>query len=608
MAGELRHLGTWLWRLVPGNPILVRVVHGGGRRKQHFWLRLIYLAVLTFVMAVALLIIMPGAGNALDQMAKLSSQLFLVVSVVQLAMMCLLAPIFTAAAITQEKDAQTYGVLLTTPLSNAQIVLGSLLSRLFFVLVLLLAGLPVFCITMLYGGVTASEIFLSFALAGCTAVLTGALAIAMSVTKVGTRRTIFSFYLMIAVYLTAVFFLAMWAQTHVPEAPASTSALGRLSWLAAFHPFLALGAALNMTPPPPLADVAHYGWPAKYLAAYPHYAYIVLTLLVSGVLVVFSTFFVRRGAREGESTLWSRIRERFRPDDPALERRRKPRRVWANPVAWREAMTRASAGSRSVLRYLYIAGGTAAAIALLIYHVGQPGGTGTFFTRGWLSVILTVELVTVLLVGTNTAATAITRERESNTMDLLLCTPLTSRYIIWGKLRGLVSFTIPLIAVPIGTVLLLAMYDWITAVSPPAVYPEAVLELALLFVVYSGMACMIGLHSSLRFRKSVHAVVASIGAVGLLCLILSGCGASVLGGMDVYGALIAPLSPFIGIAAIVEPTSVLEITSWPVGRGQIRSLNLVGSILTTVAYLAIVAGLYGSMVRNFDMTVRKQSA
>ena len=51
-----------------------------------------------------------------------------------------------------------------------------------------------------------------------------------------------------------------------------------------------------------------------------------------------------------------------------------------------------------------------------------------------------VELAVILLIVTNAAASTVTREKEDGTLDLLLSTPITSRYYIWGKLRGLVSF------------------------------------------------------------------------------------------------------------------------------------------------------------------------
>ncbi len=116
--------------------------------------RIIYLAVLFTVMIVGQSLMTSGGSASLATLAKQSSQVFMYVSITQLLMMSFIAPVFTAGAITQEKDSNTFNILLTTPLSDGQIVLGSLMSRLYFVWVLLLSGLPVFCITMIYGGVT----------------------------------------------------------------------------------------------------------------------------------------------------------------------------------------------------------------------------------------------------------------------------------------------------------------------------------------------------------------------------------------------------------------------------------------------------------------------
>ena len=155
--GILKDIGLWLWRLLPANPILVRVVGAGGKRTRHMWARVVYLVVLFIVM----LVMNSGTlrADSLVNLAKESTKTFVWVSLVQLFLMSFIAPVFTAGAITQEKDANTFHILLTTPLSNAQIVLGSLFSRIYFVWALLLAGLPIFCITMLFGGVTTREVF-----------------------------------------------------------------------------------------------------------------------------------------------------------------------------------------------------------------------------------------------------------------------------------------------------------------------------------------------------------------------------------------------------------------------------------------------------------------
>ena len=139
---------------------------------------------------------------------------------------------FTASAITQERDSRTYNILLATPLTNAQILLGSLVSRLFFVISLLLSGVPVFAITLFYGGVTGTNIALSFAIALSTALFTGSLAITIAVFRLGTGKTVFWFYVMNAVYL-----VGLWMLDGVLRAGGS---VGMADWLTGIHPFLAL--------------------------------------------------------------------------------------------------------------------------------------------------------------------------------------------------------------------------------------------------------------------------------------------------------------------------------------------------------------------------------
>src|SRR4029078_11151490 len=87
------------------------------------------------------------------------------------------------------------------------IVLGSLMSRLFFVIALLISGIPVFSVTQIFGGVAINAIVLSFAIAAATAFVTASIAMAIATFKVGTRRTIFSFYLFIVLSLVGGFLL-----------------------------------------------------------------------------------------------------------------------------------------------------------------------------------------------------------------------------------------------------------------------------------------------------------------------------------------------------------------------------------------------------------------
>src|SRR4051812_28041126 len=234
----------YAWRLVPANPILLRVVEAGGRRRRDLFIRCAYLGLLVFVVITSLVSGQStiGTGASLNDLAKMSDQIFRNMSYLQLGLVALLAPIFTAGAITQEKDSQTYDILLSTPLTNGQIVLGSLLSRLFFVIALLISGIPIFSITQIFGGVSIAAIVRSFGIAAATAFVTGALAMAIAVFKVGTRRTIFSFYMFVVIYLVGVFLLDRLDYFKVPLIPAPTKPaaveLGTTSWLTGLHPFL----------------------------------------------------------------------------------------------------------------------------------------------------------------------------------------------------------------------------------------------------------------------------------------------------------------------------------------------------------------------------------
>jgi ABC-type transport system involved in multi-copper enzyme maturation permease subunit len=616
---------TYFWRLLPANPILLRVVSAGGKRSRHLWARFGYLAALAIVFLLGSGFLLSAQERSLADLAKLATQTFMRVSVVQLLLMCFIAPIFCAGAITQEKDANTFHILLTTPLSNAQIVLGSLFSRIFFVWVLLLSGLPIFCITMIYGGVTTTEIFESFGLAACTALLTGSIAIMISFLRIGTRRTIFSFFTGIGVYLVGVGLLGFTPWGQLRQAPLavpffSSAIQYQMSWLAPVHPFLALLVVTGQTPAPDPTAVQHFGWPARWLLAAPQYGYMALTTLASGLMVLVSLIFVRRAAKEGETSPLANILQRVLPRRSDAQQH-KPRRVWRNPIAWREAMTRGSAGGRSLLRVLFAAAGFAAGLVLLIaHHAGMLGplATAVTTTRAWLTPLVWIELVVVLLVVTSTAATTLTREKESQTMELLLSTPLTSRYIVAGMLQGLVRLVFPLIAVPTLTVALFVLLDalrWDTA--PPVVAFEALLFVPMLLVAFTALAAMVGLHFSLTSKKTIQAVMVStaivLGAAGLLTV----CGWATRGTNPTVAAAIVPFTPVLSLQALLDPwgSASAAASNWPgtatITPAEINSFRVVRAVFSLLAagvYLGITYALYHSMVRGFDMIVRRQSA
>jgi ABC-type transport system involved in multi-copper enzyme maturation permease subunit len=616
MPAVFHDLGLWLWRLVPANPILLRVVYAGGRRSRHLAIRVGYLSALALIVVIGVIWVQSNAGASasLADLAKSATQVFKYLSLIQLGLVCILAPLFTAAAITQEKDSQTYSILLSTPLTNGQIVLGSLFSRLFFVFVLLIAGIPLFCILMVYGGVTGDKIALSILLAAATAMLTGSLAISISVIRVGTGRTIFSFYLAIALYLIVVYSLSSWSGLIPSEAQPAPGRDACMSWLAAFHPFLALKVVLGETPAPVYGAVAHYGFPGGYLLAYPQNSYIVMTVLASIVLIVACLFFVRRGAKQGEATLFSRLFSRWKSVGEGGERRRRPRSVRLNPIAWREAVTGAAAGGGYLVRYTMFGAGMVVALTLLVYYA--QGSITPAIARAWLYGILATELGVALFIATATAATSMTREKESNTIELILATPLTSSAIIRGKVWGLVNAAGPLLLVPFLTVLLFVMYDLTTGrmfqPAGPAVHAETLITLPVLLICFTAFACMLGLQSSIKSKKTLGAVFTSMGIVIGVFALTAGCAFAIKEqDSPALAAAFMPLTPVTAIYVIIDPSAAVASAGAKLTAGDIvlcRTIAFIASFCSAAVYGLIGLGMHRSMVRNFDMIIRKQSA
>ncbi len=603
MNTVLSKLWLWLWHLLPANPILVRVVYGASRRQRHLWLRFGYLAALA---AVVLWLQIPSAEESasLTELAKSASQTFRYAATTQLLLMCFLAPVFTASAITQERDAQTFNILISTPLTSGQIVLGTLLSRLYFVIVLLLAGLPIFCMTMIYGGVTGRQIAQSFSLSASTAILTGALAIFIAMIGVGTRRTIFSFYLMIALYLLALYLVGRWDRTWVAASAPNLDGV-RMSWLTSLHPFLSLEVALNRVNAPEYAALPEYGPLARYALAFPSTVYVAWTLALSLILVIVSMVFVRRGIKTGEPTVVSNFLARFRRETNG-ERTRQPRNVWSNPVAWREACTRAAGGR--VLRWGIVVGGLVSSFVVFLYYV--RGGLKAAEVPEWLAGLTMIQFALALIIAANTAATSITKEKESKTMELLMTTPLTSSYVLWGKLRGLVSFVLPLLIGPVIALLLFAVVDLIRGIPRVTISIETAAEVGLLLVIYTAIACVIGLRFSLTSRTNMTAVMASIGAIllaGGLVTLIGFALVNASGGE--FAAFLSPFTPFTAVWFLIAPADLAQNSnmSTPAGLSAIRVSAAIGTTIALGLYTILVWRGYVALVRGFDMIMRKQT-
>ena len=74
----------------------------------------------------------------------------MVLSVLQLALIVFITPGLTAGVISSERERQTLNMLLTTTQSSTSIIIGKLVSSVAYLLLLMIASLPLYSIVFLY--------------------------------------------------------------------------------------------------------------------------------------------------------------------------------------------------------------------------------------------------------------------------------------------------------------------------------------------------------------------------------------------------------------------------------------------------------------------------
>lgn len=607
----------WILGLGPTNPIAVRLVENGSRRTKHMYIRSAYLAVLILVLLWMLLLTTSSSTLNYRELAQSGARSFTWIAYLQIALICILSPVFMASAIAQESDPKTWDIILTTPMSQAQIVLGNLFGRLFFVLALLVASLPLFAMTQFFGGVPGSSIFISYLIAGCAALLVGTVAIGLSVSRLVGKRAVFAFYVAVVGYIAVTAAIDVWMRTAGLGAGPDGNGV---TVMTALNPFLALHALLDPSTYPRAEAGSLTGF-RGFLLESPVTAWNVLSSGVSVVVLALSTVTVRLGGLAGIGNAnggvpWYR---KIVGLGSSKAEHRPPRAVWQNPIAWREAAARNGTFGRIVARWSFVfLGGVFALLLIVLFHVGSLD-TSTFR----LAILSTVwmEIAVVMLVGINMAATAISREREDGTLDLLLVTPITPRMYLMGKLRGLVAYLLPMILVPVGTLLLAGGYvlaggfgrsGGVMAApvgmgpSVPVILPEAGLVALPVLFTFTAFCVMVGLQWSLKSRGTLSSVVATVGVVGVVGGTLGLCGWQAGSSIGVVGPVLSALTPVTLAYAVVDPgSSMLETLSGSGGLTAARASLAIGAVISSLIYMFVVYGIRANMVRNFDFTVRR---
>lgn len=163
-----------------------------------------------------------GPHVPLREMASFGGSLYFTIVSIQLLIVLFATPAVTAGSICLDKARGTLDHILTTDLSNSEIVLGKLAVRLIPTVTLVSCVLPVMVLMSLLGGIDPKSLVGSFIVTLGVATFASVLALAISVWGKKTHEVLLVTYLILLAWIMGPFFLMTIARSFASPAAAIT--------------------------------------------------------------------------------------------------------------------------------------------------------------------------------------------------------------------------------------------------------------------------------------------------------------------------------------------------------------------------------------------------
>ncbi len=441
--------------------------------------------------------------------------LFRLLTYVQLALFLFFSALACASAIAKEKDRRTFVLLLMTDLRNYEIVLGKMLGSLLPIAVLQLATVPFLMLLLCLGGIGLEQILLVILILAATTLAAGTLGGLIALWRDKTFQSLALTMLCLGLYEVMV-----WGLLAIPRLVPSVQPELIHGIQQCLEPFLALRSA-------------HQPRLAGETGLQPAVGYSIVMFGMAVLLSLYAIFKLRVWNPSGEP-----IMQRERPEEAADKERElidsgkkearasvhaapgAVRHVEGNPILWREINTRAYGRRPFLIKLVYLL-----LLGCICYYALEPiffaGDSGPRLPFAAAYGLLPVGVLSLLLV-TAQATTAITSERDTGALDLLLVTDLTPKEFIFGKLLGICYNTKEYLLPPL---LLTGVYGVLGYLAtPPRGHPEmlrsmnatALVCVVLASVIVLAFAVVLGIHVALRTNNSQVAIVHALSTIFFL--------------------------------------------------------------------------------------------
>jgi len=261
------------------------------------------------------------------------------------------------------------------------------------------------------------------------------------------------------------------------------------------------------------------------------------------------------------------------------------RRVWNNPVLWREIRTWAYGKRIIVIHVAYVVMFAMCAVALATLageRLTADGGSAIPAAARPLAALMVVSLILL----NAQAVTSLTNERDSRALDLLMVTDLSPKEIVFGKLGGAFYNAKEMVLLPVA----LCCYLW---VSGQLSFENLVFLLGA-WLALALFSAVLGLHAGITYANSRTAIATSIGTLLFLFLGVATCMRIMLAVNSFEGQF----SAFIGFIA-GGMLGLYVALNW---RYQSWALNWVALLAPGATFFVITSYLLGNYGTVFLVT------
>ncbi|HLJ96094.1 MAG TPA: ABC transporter permease subunit [Gemmataceae bacterium] len=447
-----------------------------------------------------------------NALARFASVFFGAFVAIQLLATLALTPAYTAGVIAQEKQRGTLDALLATALDSREIVAGLLLSRLANLASLIITGLPILSLMILWGGIDPELVLAVFVGTGLTMISLAGLSLLQSVYATRPRDAVLRTYLFIFAFLVLTGFLEValvWAgrlgwnpvldHTLIPGDVPVTFRDG-LEGLCIANPFVFIlqlrqgaGGSVSLT----LLTWYH-------LRDYGLFHLLVAIICIALAVLRIRSVAQRQAGRKTTEPIDIQVRRRKRRIRPG-----RGHRVAGRGMLWKETVVEARPG-RGALGWLWLGVRVTVLFWLAIhicFHLGRWIPTGpndelVQLTNVWVRLVTVVMGGFMLLGVAIRAAGSVSGERDRQTLDGLLVTPLPNRTLLFAKWLGsILSMR--------GAWLRLGVV-WGIGIVLGALHPLAVGCLVLVWFLYAAVSSSVGLWASVVTPSAHRAMISTV--------------------------------------------------------------------------------------------------